>query len=217
MHRFLPWLLLTLTMAPPASADEWWAWALLEFDSRPPLTSGLFLANRTDEHDGSHTQLLSPRFKYTAAPWLDLGLGLSALSIESPTTQQRYTQLRPEIEVDPHLQLSEHWRLDSPNRLELRWNDDPDLPVHPRTRHRLQLGYTLPRPAAPLTRLFASHEWIIDAHDGTQTEHRLIPLGVTIKLTPKADLDCFYLLLETQHAPAWQHESVLGTYLRLKF
>ena len=217
MHRFLPWLLLTLTIAPPASADEWWAWSFLEAYQQPLWTAGLFLANRADEHDGSHTQLLSPRFKYTAAPWLDLGLGLSTLSIESPTTQQRYTQLRPEFEVDPHAQLSDHWRLDSRNRLELRWNDDPDLPVHPRTRHRLQLGYTLPHPVGPISRLFASHEWIIDAHDGTWTENRLIPLGLTFKLTPKADLDCFYLLIKTKHNNAWKHEPVLGTYLRLRF
>ena len=216
MPRLLLPIFFCLTLQS-VQANEWWAWTLLEFDSRPPLTGGIFLGNRADEHDGSHTQILSPRCKYAASPWLDLGLGLSTLSIESPTTHQRYAQLRPELEVDPHLQLSDHWRVDSRNRLELRWNNDPDLPVHPRTRHRLQLGYTLPQPAGPLTRLFASHEWIIDTHHGTWTENRLVPLGVTLKLSPKADLDCFYLLLETQHSASWQHESVLGTYLRLKF
>ena len=217
MHRLIAGLLLTLAIAPPARAEEWWACSLLEFYRQPPWSSGLFLGNRADDHDGSYTQIASPRFKYEALPWLDLGLGLSALSIQNPASGIRYSQFRPEFEIDPHLQLAPQLRLDWRNRLELRTNDDPTFPAHDRTRHRLQLGWTLPRPLGPLTRLFASNEWLIDLHQHQWTENRLVPLGLTFKLTPHTDLDCFYLHLATRTHGTWQQESVLGTYLRVRF
>jgi hypothetical protein len=210
-------LLLILVIAPPASADEWWAWSMLEFYRQPPWSAGLFLGNRADDQDGFHTQIASPRLKYDALPWLDVGLGLSALSLQHPASGIRYSQCRPELEIDPHFQLARQLRLDWRNRLEWRHNDDPTFPAHDRTRHRLQLGWTLPRPLGPLTRLFASNEWLIDLHQRQWTENRLIPLGLTFKLSPKTDLDCFYLLLQTKPQDTWNQESVLGTYLRVRF
>lgn len=206
-----------LAIAQPASANEWWAWSFLEIYRQPPWMAGLFLGNRADDHDGSYTQIVSPRLKYEALPWLDLGLGLSSLSIQHPASGIRYSQLRPEFEIDPHLQLSSHLRIDWRNRQEWRHNDDLTFPAHDRTRHRLQLGWTLPRPVGPLTRLFASNEWLIDLHQRQWTENRLTPLGLTFKLSPKTELDCFYLLLQTKPQDTWNQESVLGTYLRVRF
>lgn len=210
-------LLLFLIMpALPLHADEWWAWSMLEFYRTPPWTAGVFLGNRADTEDGSYVQIVSPRVKYAALSWLDLGLGLSALSIENPNTHYRYGQLRPELEIDPKFDLTKHLRLEWRNRMEWRWNEDAAFTTH-RTRHRLQLGWTLPKPLGPLTRIFASNEWLMDLHRSQWTENRLVPLGLTFKLSNNADLDFFYMVDSTRSHAAWKHESVLGTYLRLRF
>ena len=44
-----------------------------------------------------------------------------------------------------------------------------------------------------------------------------MPLGITFKLSNTADLDCFYMIDSIRSNAAWKHESVLGTYLRLRF
>jgi len=214
----MKWFALLLCVAPLCSlrADEWWAWSMLDFYRQPPWTVGLFMGNRADVDDGSIVQIVSPRAKYELAPWLDLGVGLSALSIENPSTQIRYEQLRPELEVNPKFNLTEHLRLDWRNRMEWRWNEGAALTTH-RSRHRLQLAWTLPQPLGPLTRLFASDECLVDLHRSQHTENRLIPLGLTFRLSAHTDLDLFYMVLSSRVRAAWQHESVIGTYLRVRF
>jgi hypothetical protein len=75
----------------------------------------------------------------------------------------------------------------------------------------------LPRPLGPLTRLFVSNEWLTDLHRLQQTENRLVPLGLTFKLGSQTDLDIFYMIDSNRAKAAWTHESVLGTYLRVRF
>lgn len=211
-------LILCLVFLPvlPLRADEWWAWTMLDFYRKPPWTAGLFMGNRADTEDGSYVQIVSPRVKYAALPWLDLGLGLSTLSIENPNTHHRYEQLRPELEINPKFDLTKHLRMEWRNRMEWRWNEDAALTTH-RSRHRLQLGWTLPQPLGPLTRMFASNEWLMDLHRGQWTENRLVPIGLTLKLGENTDLDCFYMIGSNRAKSAWKHESVLGTYLRIRF
>jgi hypothetical protein len=68
----------------------------------------------------------------------------------------------------------------------------------------------------PLSRLFANNEWIIDLHRHQWAENRVVPAGLTFRLGKDADLDVFYMILSS-HTPAqWRHESVLGTFLRLR-
>jgi hypothetical protein len=209
-------LLLLIASALPLQADEWWAWSMLEFYRKPPWTAGVFLGNRADSGDGSYVQIVSPRVKYAALPWLDLGVGLSALSIENPNTHIRYGQFRPELEINPKYDLTKSLRLEWRNRMEWRLNENAAFTTH-RTRHRLQFAWTLPQPFGPLTRLFASNEWLVDLHRGQWTENRLVPLGLTFKLTPSADLDFFYMICSSRIKAEWRPESVLGTYLRLRF
>lgn len=213
--RALAWLAV-LTFSLPLHADEWWAWSMLEFYRAPPWSAGVFLGNRADSQDGSYVQIISPRVKYAALTWLDLGLGLSALRIENPDTHALRGQLRPELEINPKYDLTKHLRLEWRNRMEWRWNEDAALTTH-RTRHRLQAAWTLPQPLGPLTRLFASNECLVDLHRSRWTENRLVPLGLTFKLSGSADLDCFYMLVSNQRVTTWKHESVLGTYLRWRF
>lgn len=214
MLRFLTLLLLLSTSG--LKADEWWAWSHLEFWKVEPWSAGVFLGNRLDVDDGAYVQIVSPRLKYQVLPWLDSGLGLSVLSIENATTHLRHTQFRPELELNPKFDLSPTVRLEIRNRMEWRENEGETLTRH-RSRHRLQLAAKLPNQVGPITRVFISNEWLVDLHRQRWTENRIVPLGVTLTITPHSDLDLFYMLLSQDTPKGWHSESVLGTYLRLRF
>lgn len=214
MRRLL--LIIALCLAATASAEEWWALSALEFWRNDTSKALIFLGNRLDTDDGAYVQLVSPRFKHALQPWLEGGIGLSLLSIENTRTHDRFTQFRPELELIPRFNLTPRLTLEWRNRMEWRWNERETFTTH-RLRERAQLAYALPRPLGPLTRVFASNEWLIDLQRGQNNENRLIPIGLTFKLAPHADLDAFYMIFSSRVNAAWQHESVLGTYLRLRF
>ncbi|MBB5031087.1 DUF2490 domain-containing protein [Prosthecobacter vanneervenii] len=216
MPRLLLILVLLLLQAQLLHADEWWAWTNVDYYRKPPWTGSVFMANFADEVDGSYAQMVSPRVKYAAARWLDLGLGLSMLRLENIATGDRYDQLRPELEVDPHYELTQQLRVDWRNRMEWRENQGAPSAAN-RTRHRVQVAWTLPQPLGPLTRVFASDECLMDLHLRRQTENRLVPLGLTFKITGSMDLDIFYMIDSKRTKTTWKHESVLGTYLRVRF
>ena len=208
--------LLCLLWTLPAKADEWWAWTNIDYYRKPPWTGSLFMGNFADEVDGSYAQMVSPRVKYAASNWLDLGVGLSMLRLENIATHDRYDQLRPELEINPHYDLTKELRVDWRNRMEWRENEGAPSTFN-RTRHRLQLAWTLPRPLGPLTRIFANDEILMNMHLRQQTENRFIPLGLTFKLTDSMDLDVFYMIDSKRVKTHWKLESVLGTYLRVRF
>lgn len=209
-------LLLLALMTTSLHAEEWWAWTNLEFWRNQQTRASLFLGNRADVDDGSYIQIASPRVKHALLPWLEGGIGLSLLSIENNRTGDRLTQFRPELELNPHFNLTKHLALEWRNRIEWRWNEAQTFTTH-RSRQRLQLAWTFPRPLGPLTRLFVSNEWLTDLHRLQQTENRLVPLGLTFKLGTQTDLDIFYMIDSNRTKAAWTHESVLGTYLRVRF
>jgi hypothetical protein len=200
----------------PAQADEWWAWSWLEFWQQPGRSAGVFLANREDSEDGPYTQLVSPRYKQELLPWLDSGIGLSVLNLENTVSNERHWQLRPELELNPHLELTSHLRIDWRNRMEWPWNEEESLKAG-RFRHRIQLGWTLPHAIGPWTRLFVSNEWLVNVDRGQCTENRVVPLGLTFKAGKRADLDVFYMIDSIMPKETWIHESVIGTYLRVRF
>jgi hypothetical protein len=182
------WCLMTSCLR----ADEWWAWTALEYWQTPTSKAWVFLGNRADAGDGSPMQIVSPRFKHALQPWLDAGVGLSLLNLENTRTGEHTWQFRPELELNPHFNLTRHLALEVRNRLEWRWNEAQTFTTH-RSRQRLQLAWTLPQPIGPLT------------------------LGVTFKLGAHSDLDVFYMITSLRAQAHWQHESVIGTYLRVRF
>lgn len=214
IHLGLLGLLLLLHL--PAQADEWWAWSWLEFWQQPGRSAGVFLANREDSEDGSYTQLVSSRYKQEMLPWLDMGIGLSVLNLENTVSNERHWQLRPELELNPHLELTPHLRIDWRNRMEWPWNEEESLKAG-RFRHRIQLGWTLPHSIGPWTRFFISNEWLVNLGRGQWTENRVVPLGLTFKAGKRTDLDVFYMINSTMPKETWIHESVIGTYLRVRF
>ncbi|MDI1313531.1 DUF2490 domain-containing protein [Prosthecobacter sp.] len=214
MRRLL--LSLCLLTAPLLHADEWWAWSTLDLYRKPPWTGSVFLGNFADEVDGSWVQIVSPRVKYAAFKWLEFGLGLSMLRIENVAKNTYSGQLRPELEINPRYDLTEHLRLDWRNRMEWRENEGQAFTTS-RTRHRLQISYTFPQPLGPLTRIFASNEWLMDLHLNQHTENRVVPLGLTFKLNSSTDLDISYMIDSKRAKTMWKHESILITYLRVRF
>ncbi len=208
-------LFLALLPALAAQADEWWAWTLLDVYHEAPWSAGVLMVNRLDFEDGPIVQMISPRVKYELAPWLDAGLALSALSIEN-TSGVRYSQFRPELELNPKFSLSDDLCLEWRNRMEWRWNEGESFTIH-RSRHRLQLTWTLPNAIGPLKRLFVSNECLIDLHRGELSENRLVPAGLSFATSAHTDLDLFYMLLSHHQHDDWKTESVIGTYLRVRF
>lgn len=100
--------------------------------------------------------------------------------------------------------------------MEWRWNEEESLTTH-RLRHRLQIAYTFPQPLGPLTRVYANNEWLTDLHRMQRTENRLIPLSLTFKTGTKSDLDLFYMILSSRAQGTWGHESIIGTWWRVRF
>lgn len=199
-----------------ACADEWWSWTMLDLWRRPPWSGGLFLGNRLDFDEGAYVQIASPRLRYQALSWLEAGVGLSLLSIENGAIQDRYWQFRPELELNPKLDITRQIRLEWRNRMEWRMNEGDSFRSS-RTRHRLQLAWMFPNATGRLTRAFVSNEWLVDLHRGAWTENRLVPLGLTWKLTHQSDLDLFYMVLSRHDANGWRGEPVIGTFLRMRF
>ena len=145
-------LLLLVLMTTCLHADEWWAWSNLEFWRNQQTRASLFLGNRADVDDGSYVQIASPRVKHALLPWLEGGIGLSLLSIENTRTGDRLMQFRPELELNPHFNLTKHPALERRHRRDLLWNDAQTFRPH-RNRQPRQLALTLPRPLGHLTRL----------------------------------------------------------------
>jgi hypothetical protein len=214
MKRLL--LLFLVLLATAAHAGEWWSWTLLDVWHERPWSGGVLLVNRLDFEDGDIVQMISPRVRYELLPWLEAGVALSALNIENTSTGDRYWQFRPELELNPKFHFTDHLKLECRNRMEWRDNEREDFTTH-RSRHRLQLAWTLPQPVGPVTRLFVSNEWLIDLHKGEWSENRLVPAGLTFKLTDHTDLDLFYMLLGHHLRGEWQTEQVIVTYLRMRF
>jgi hypothetical protein len=213
--RFLALLLLLTLPATRVAADEWWAWTSVEFWKQDRAKAWLFLGNRLDFQDGPYVQIVSPRFKYELLPWLDVATGQSILNIENVLTDRSHFQWRPELELNPHFNLTPHLSVELRNRMEWRWNENEAFTTH-RSRQRLQIAYVFPKPLGPLTRVFVSNEWLTDLHRHQWTENRLIPAGLTFRLGAQADLDVFYMLISSRPRADWQQESVLGTFLRLR-
>ena len=44
----------------------------------------------------------------------------------------------------------------------------------------------------------------------------MVPAGLTFRLGKEADLDVFYMVLSSHTPSEWHHESVLGTFLRIR-
>lgn len=206
-----------LGIHPVHATGEWWGWTMLTFHQDEKSNTALFMGNRYDADDGPYVQIISPRYKRMVMPWLETGYGLSFLSIESLSTGERFTQFRPEFELTPKFRLTDQLQFELRNRMEWRWNEGQEFTWH-RSRHRVQLGYRLAEKIGPVTRFFINNEILTDLNKkGELWENRAIPMGVTLASSKQTDLDLFYMIFSVNHPSGWVHESVIGSFLRIRF
>lgn len=191
-----------------------WTWLDITYWQEGPTRLHLFSHQAVSEGDGPVVQLISPRVKYRAAPWLELGAGLSALRIQNLLTQEFADQLRPEIEVSPLLQLGDDWEIQFRNRGEIRWDDWGGKP-RPRLRHRLQVMRRL-NGLGPLTAAYFSNEWLIEFDRGDYVENRLVPAAVSVRLTEWAVVDFFFMHRSFRFDDGWRSDQIAGVFLKLK-
>jgi Protein of unknown function (DUF2490) len=191
-----------------------WAWLDVTVWQEGDQRFHVFSHQAMADGRGAISQLVSPRFKYRAQPWLELGAGFSMLNLERRDSEESsYDQARPEMEVNPIWRLSEDWRLHFRNRVEVRWDEWGGEP-RPRMRHRVQLTRDLDE-WGPLVALYSSNEWLVELDRGDWTEDRWVPLGFSFEVTKGVVLDMFYMMRFFRGDDAWTDESVAGVFLKL--
>jgi hypothetical protein len=190
-----------------------WAWLDVTVWKVGETRFHVFSHQAMSEGRGPIVQLLSPRFKYRARPWLELGAGLSMLRIERASDGSFYDQGRPEVEVNPIVRLGDHWTMHLRNRAEMRWDEWEGEP-RPRLRHRVQLTRKLDD-WGPLVAVYFSDEWLVELDRGDWTENRLIPVGLTFAVTRQVAVDLFYMVRFFRGDEAWTNEQVAGVSLKL--
>jgi len=191
-----------------------WTWLDVTCWQEGPTRLYLFAHQAIEEGGGPTVQLISPRVKYRAASWLELGGGLSALRIRSLLTEDYAPQLRPEIEVNPIWSFANGWELHLRNRGEIRWDDWGGKP-RPRLRHRLQLTRRF-KEWGPVQSIYCSNEWLIEFDRGDWVENRVVPGAVSIKLTDWAVMDWFFMYRSFRFDDGWRSDAIAGVFLKLK-
>jgi hypothetical protein len=190
-----------------------WAWLDVTVWKEGETRFHVFSHQAMSEGRGPIVQLVSPRFKYRARPWLELGAGLSMLRIEREADGSFDDQVRPELEVSPIVRLGEHWTMHLRNRAEMRWDEWEGEP-RPRLRHRVQLTRKLDD-WGPLAAFYFSDEWLVELDRGDWMENRLIPVGLTFAVTKQVAVDLFYMVRFFRGDEAWTNEQVAGVSLKL--
>jgi len=191
-----------------------WTWLDITYWQEGPTRLHLFSHQAISEGEGPIVQLISPRVKHRALPWLELGAGLSALRIQNLLTQEFADQVRPEIEVSPLLKLGEAWEIHFRNRGEIRWDDWGGKP-RPRLRHRLQVTRRLTG-LGPLTAAYFSNEWLIEFDRGDWVENRLVPAAISLRLTEWAVVDFFFMQRSFRFDDGWRSDQIAGVFLKLQ-
>ena len=191
-----------------------WAWLDVTVWKNEDSRFHLFSHQAMADGRGPIVQLISPRFKHRVQPWLEWGVGLSMLRLERGGGDESFfEQIRPELELNPILQLGNNWTIHFRNRAEMRWDDWQGEP-RPRMRHRLQVTRRL-EDCGPLTAVYFSNEGLVELDRGDWTENRAVPVGTTFTMTPKAAVDFFYMIRSFRFDDGWTTDHVVGVFLKL--
>lgn len=205
-----------LLLAPFSQAEtesDLWTSVDVTYFEQDAFRAHLFLHQLAEDGRGPIVQLASPRFKYKVQPWLELGAGFSFLQTENSVSEEFSSQYRPEIELNPTLQMGPHWKLVLRNRFEMRWNEGVGKP-RPRTRHRALLTRSV-EGVGPLTAIYASNEFLLEHDRGGWEENRVVPGGLTLRLSNWASMDLFYMVRSTHAVGHWSHDHIAGLVLKL--
>ncbi len=219
LPRFWLALLCAGSVCERAGADEGadlWLWQDVTLWQQETTRFHWFFHEALEDGTTPSVLLTSPRLKHRPVSWLELGAGFSILRITRGEEQEGFfNQERPELEFNPMLNLGPHWRLHFRNRAEVRWNEWQGKP-RPRWRHRLQFTRDL-QDLGPLRAFYFSNEWLIEQDRGDWTENRLVPAGLSFRLSDSVGLDLFHMLRSFRFDDGWRHDHVAGVFLKLSF
>jgi hypothetical protein len=204
-----------LTAGAPARAGDFQTWhtvSLKWLDTKyVDLTTAVHVRFTDDSSDFSLYRI-GQEASADLLAWLQAGLGYRYTESKNAAGEFRY-QHRGEIELTPRAKLSDRLGVSFRNRLELIGNEG-DANLNERTRHRLQLQWRTPQ-WEPLAAVFVSNELFYDFDRNKVSENRVIPAGLSFRLTDKARLSIHYMLRSVRGAEHWRHDHVLGTGLSL--
>ena len=135
--------------------------------------------------------VIGPRVKYKLFENLDLGCSYRYFSLTD-----REDTMRTEIELSPHKNLTENFKVDLRNRYECFFIPDSNSSVQ-RMRHRLRMTQALE--FGGLKEFFTSHEvfYRIDQQSSGLHRNSFIPLGLKFEISEKVKLDFYYLWEQT--------------------
>lgn len=150
---------------------------------------------------------------------LQFGLNYTYLENESASPRSgkvhsKY-QHRLELEANPHWKWGDWLRIDNRNRVEFRWIQDKGSD-NGRYRQRWQVSVPV-KNIPKVQKIYANNEvfWLFET--GKVNENRLIPLGVSFKVTEKSSLSLFYMIQSRKRGGNWTSNQILGTFLSFKF
>ena len=95
----------------------------------------------------------------------------------------------------------------------MRWNESAGKP-RPRTRHRALLTRSFGG-VGPLTAIYASNEFLLEHDRGGRGGNRLVPEGLTLRLSGWASMDLFYMARSSHAVGHWSHDHIAGVVLKL--
>lgn len=155
--------------------------------------------------------LLSQQTKFDLHP--NLGGGINYTFISSPARKTDHLQdtHRAEFELTPHFKVGDGLEVNARQRLELRWVEGQNG-MSERSRSRLQLDFPM-HDLGRLSSVYVSGEIFYDYSQHKFTESRIVPAGMTFRLTKKTSLSAFYMLQELRSGHEWYNRHVLGTTL----
>jgi Protein of unknown function (DUF2490) len=215
--RFLIALvLLSPCCSPVFASDEFASWQALNLkylDTR--YVDLVFYGEVRESFEPSRYggYLLSQQMKFALHP--NLGGGINYTFISSPARKTDHLQdtHRAEFELTPQFKLGDGVEVNTRQRLELRWVEG-QAGVSERSRSRLQLDFPM-HDLGRLSSVYVSGEIFYDYTQHQFTESRIVPVGMTFRLSKKTSLSTFYMLQELRSGQQWYNRHILGTTLSI--
>ena len=95
----------------------------------------------------------------------------------------------------------------------MRWNESAGKP-RPRTQHRALLTRSFGG-VGPLTAIYASNEFLLELDGGGRGGgNRLVPEGLTLRLSGSPSMDLFYMARSSHAVGHWSHDHIAGVVLK---
>ena len=118
---------------------------------------------------------IQPRYAFKLSDWFWGGVNYSLLGVRQPLNKPLVNQHRFEFEVQPRIQISDHWKLLGRERFEYLLNESLEYETH-RFRHRTTFQYDGFKDS--FANLVTQCEAFFDYKQSKWNQFRTTPLGV---------------------------------------